>query len=46
MGDPVEYHDVWTAAVGESLEDKNIVETDIVAKLQRTLSSQWWRASY
>lgn len=45
VGDPEEYHDVRTSAVGESLDDKNIVETDIVAKLQRTLSSKCYRAS-
>lgn len=45
MGDPEEYHDVRTSAVGESLDDKSIVEADIVAKLQRTLSSKGYRAS-
>lgn len=45
MGDPEEYHDVRTSAVGESLDDKSMVETDIVTKLQRTLSSKGYRAS-
>lgn len=45
VGDPEEYHDVRTSAVGESLDDKNIVETNIVTKLQRTLSSKGYRAS-
>lgn len=44
VGDPVEYHAVWTT-VGESLEDTEIVETDFLPKLQRTVSSQWERAS-